>query len=67
MRLFWGGGKRHKHEWETVSESIVPSFSDRFGAIAGLPNIGTWVYERKLVINMKCKCGKTKKIIRASQ
>ncbi len=66
MKLLWGGGTRHKHEWETVYETMIPSFSDRFGAIAGLPGVGAWVYDRKQVIVLKCKCGKTKKIVRAS-
>ena len=56
--------KRHKHEWEKLSELIVPSFYERF-EISGIPNMGAWVYERKLVVFMKCRCGKIKRIIHA--
>ena len=57
---------RHKHEWEKVSETMIPSFFERYDVISRLPNIGSWMYERKHVVIMECKCGKIKRIIRAT-
>ena len=57
--------KQHKHDWEKVSEATIPSFFERFDGAARIPNAGNWMYERKHVVTMECKCGKIKKIIRA--
>ena len=57
---------RHKHAWEKVYEATVPSFFERFDGIGGLQNMGNWMYERKHVVIMKCKCGKIKRILRGS-
>ena len=56
--------KRHKHDWEKVSEVTVESIAERFqGGLGRFPNMGTWMYERKTVTHLECKCGKTKTIV----
>ncbi len=58
--------KRHKHEWEKVSEATIPSFFERFDGVGRVANIGNWFYERKHVVIMECKCGKIKRLISSS-
>ena len=57
--------KRHKHEWEKVSEVTIPSFFERYDGAGRIPTAGNWMFERKHVVVMECKCGKIKRLIKA--
>lgn len=56
---------RHRHEWEKVSEVTVESFFERYQGTLRLLNMGGWIFERKTVTFLRCKCGKTKRVIYA--
>lgn len=55
----------HQHQWEKVSEAILPSLFERQPGLSRFPNMGGWMYERKHVVIFECKCGKLKRIVEA--
>ena len=50
----------HRHQWETVNRTQLPSAFSQFGKGGEISDAPRWFFVVKLVLEQKCECGATR-------